>query len=160
MPHSDPHARKRLNPTLGWGSLTNQDVPHANTTAEWKTTNPATTNSRIKSSSARRSAWRSTEALCAWGNLAGGAAAESTPPPSARPRLTREAPVDEDGSRKFGAAPITFPPSSPCSDQTVHPTRLRRRRSGTPPAAPPDRRFPPRLDHGGDDEQPTSTAPR
>jgi hypothetical protein len=55
IPHSDPHARKTLNPALGCGSFTNHDVPQANTTAEWKTISPATTNARMKSSSALRS---------------------------------------------------------------------------------------------------------
>ena len=51
MPHSEPHRRKTVNPGLGLGSFTNQEVPEANTTAEWKTTSPATTNARITSSS-------------------------------------------------------------------------------------------------------------
>src|SRR4029450_3904923 len=53
MPHSEPHRRKTVNPGLGLGSFTNQEVPEANTTAEWKTTSPATTNARITSSSGR-----------------------------------------------------------------------------------------------------------
>jgi hypothetical protein len=51
IPHSEPHRRKTVNPGLGLGSLMNQEVPEANTTAEWKTTSPATTNARITSSS-------------------------------------------------------------------------------------------------------------
>lgn len=58
IPHSDPHSGKTENPALGRGSLTNQDMPAANTTAEWKTTSPATTNARITSNSARRPAGR------------------------------------------------------------------------------------------------------
>lgn len=54
IPHNDPHSRKTVNPALGRGSFTNQDVPAANTTAEWKTTSPATTNARITSNSGRR----------------------------------------------------------------------------------------------------------
>src|SRR5512132_1493112 len=53
MPHSERHRRKTVNPGLGLGSLMNQEVPEANTTAEWKTTSPATTNARITSSSGR-----------------------------------------------------------------------------------------------------------
>jgi len=45
-----------VNPRLGRGSVTNQDAPEANTTAEWKTTSPATTNPRITSNSGRRPA--------------------------------------------------------------------------------------------------------
>jgi hypothetical protein len=58
MPHSDPHSRKALNLMLGRGSLTNQDVPMANTMAEWSTTSPATTRARMTSSSGRRLAGR------------------------------------------------------------------------------------------------------
>src|SRR6266540_5912089 len=54
-PHNDPHKRKTVNPRLGRGSFTNQEAPEANTTAEWKTTSPATTNALMKSSSGRRS---------------------------------------------------------------------------------------------------------
>src|SRR6516165_8545957 len=54
MPHSDPHSMKTLNPVLGRGSVTNQDVPTANTAAEWNTTSPATTRARATSSSPRR----------------------------------------------------------------------------------------------------------
>src|SRR5215211_2346456 len=53
MPHSEPHRRKTVNPGLDLGSLMNQEVPEANTMAEWKTTSPATTNARIASSSGR-----------------------------------------------------------------------------------------------------------
>ena len=42
-----------MNPGLGLGSLMNQEVPEANTMAEWKTTSPATTSARITSSSGR-----------------------------------------------------------------------------------------------------------
>src|SRR6266545_3191536 len=55
IPHNDPHKRKTVNPRLGRGSFTNQEAPEANTTAEWKTTSPATTNALMKSSSGRRS---------------------------------------------------------------------------------------------------------
>src|SRR6266851_6998416 len=57
-PHNDPHSRKTVNPRLGRGSVTNQEAPEANTTAEWKTTSPATTNPRITSNSGRRPAER------------------------------------------------------------------------------------------------------
>ena len=50
IPHNDPHSRKTVNPPPGRGSFTNQEAPAANTTAEWKTTSPATTNPRIRSS--------------------------------------------------------------------------------------------------------------
>ena len=53
MPHSEPQRRKTVNPGLGLGSLTNQELPEAKTMAEWKTTSPATTNARITSSSGR-----------------------------------------------------------------------------------------------------------
>jgi hypothetical protein len=46
-----------VKPALGRGSFTNQEAPEANTTAEWKITNPATTKARMKSSSARRVVW-------------------------------------------------------------------------------------------------------
>jgi len=45
---------KTLNPMLGRGSVTNHDVPTANTAAEWNTTSPATTRARATSSSPRR----------------------------------------------------------------------------------------------------------
>jgi hypothetical protein len=51
MPHSEPHRSTTVNPGLGLGSVTNQELPEANTTAEWKTTSPATTKARITSSS-------------------------------------------------------------------------------------------------------------
>ena len=54
IPHNDPHSRKTVNPVLGRGSFTNQEAPAANTTAEWKTTSPATTNARRTSNSSRR----------------------------------------------------------------------------------------------------------
>jgi len=56
IPHSDPHSKKTLNPMLGLGSVTNHEVPAANTIAEWNTTSPATTNARMTSRSARRPA--------------------------------------------------------------------------------------------------------
>ena len=46
-----------MNPGLGLGSVTNQELPEANTTAEWKTTSPATTKARITSSSGLLEAW-------------------------------------------------------------------------------------------------------
>ncbi len=54
IPHNDPHSKKMVKPALGRGSFTNHEAPAANTTAEWKTTSPATTNARITSSSGRR----------------------------------------------------------------------------------------------------------
>ena len=56
IPHSDPHSMKALKPMPGRGSVTNQDVPTANTAAEWNTTRPATTRARPASSSGRRPA--------------------------------------------------------------------------------------------------------
>jgi hypothetical protein len=47
-----------VNPRLGRGSVTNQEAPEANATAEWKTTSPAITNPRIMSNSGRRPAER------------------------------------------------------------------------------------------------------
>src|SRR5215471_1575200 len=52
IPHSEPHTKKTLNPTLGLGTFTNHDVP--NTMAEWNTTSPATIRARMASSSGRR----------------------------------------------------------------------------------------------------------
>ena len=43
-----------MNPRLGRGSVTNQEAPEANATAEWKTTSPATTNPRSTSAAGRR----------------------------------------------------------------------------------------------------------
>jgi hypothetical protein len=48
--------RDTVNPRLGRGSVTNQEAPEANATAEWKTTSPATMNPRITSNSGRLTA--------------------------------------------------------------------------------------------------------
>ena len=150
MPHSDPHSMKTLKPMLGRGSVTNQDVPTANTAAEWNTTSPATTRARPASSSGRRPAGREGTD---WAVAVPAAAGTITEPatvllPSGRrcrPRCQRRRLISSGRGRGFDIQPTAYqqPPACPRlglpGDTAPQPRGVgsARRSRGTGPAAVP-----------------------
>src|SRR6516225_1767009 len=148
IPHSDPHSMKALKPMLGRGSVTNQDVPTANTAAEWNATSPATTRARPASSSGRRppeppGAGRAAAVPAAAGTITELATVLLPSGRRCRPRCQSRRLISSGRGRDFDIQPKAYeqPPACPrlgLPDDTAPQPRglgLARRSRGTGPAA-------------------------